>query len=54
MATVILKTEKRSKKFNVTFPKNVELNYSESLKCVEHPKIKNVWISVSSKDFKTV
>lgn len=54
MATVKLKKEKVSAKFGVVFPKNVDLNYSKDLGCVEHPTTKNVWIKVSEKDLKKV
>lgn len=51
METVTLKKEKVSAKFGVLFPKDVPMNYSESLGCVEHPTKKNIWIKVSKKEF---
>jgi hypothetical protein len=52
MTTVKLKKEKVSAKFGVVFPKDTDLNYSKELECVEHPKMKNIWIKVSEKDLK--
>lgn len=48
---VTLKKNLRSAKFNVTFKKGVKLNYSEELKAVEHPTIKNLWLKVTPKQF---
>ena len=48
---VILKKDKKSAKFNVTFKKGIALNYSSELESIQHPTMSNVWLKVKSKDF---
>ena len=51
---VILKKDKKSAKFNLTFKKGVALNYSPELGCVEHPTTPNIWIKVTEKEIEVV
>lgn len=51
---ITLKRSVKSKKFDVVFPSNTELNFFKSDNCffAEHPKHKNLYIKVSEKNIK--
>ena len=51
MEKIKLLREIQSAKFGVTFPKGTTLNYSKSLKSVQHPQHSSVWLRVDEKDF---
>ena len=48
---VVLKKDKVSAKFNLTFKKGFVLEYNESLGCVQHPMHPNIWIKVKESEF---
>jgi hypothetical protein len=54
MDYIVLKRKIKSKKFNIVFPSNVELNYFQSGNdyFVEHPEFKNLYSKVSIKNIK--
>jgi hypothetical protein len=54
---IVLKRPSKSKKFNIMFPKNIELNCfvdDEMRIFAEHPTDKNVYIRVSEFNIKSV
>jgi hypothetical protein len=54
MDCIVLKRSVKSKKFDIVFPSNVELNYFKSGDdyFVEHPKFKNLYTKISFKNIK--
>lgn len=54
MGKLILKRSVKSKKFDVSFPSNTPLSFfkSEGNFFAEHPKHKNLYIRVSTKNIK--